>query len=78
MKKACFTKKKSLLTKILIIAGIQFQGVTSQQNFALTMTAQLSCHVQNFVAIVVLKLNEIFIEFEICVNKKHRWNEPQV
>ena len=45
-----------------------------QQTFAHATTAQLSCHVQNFVAIAVLKLgweqNENFIEFELWL--KHR------
>ena len=55
MKKARFTKTKLLLIKILILAAIQFQAVTSLQNFAYAITAQLPCHVQNFVVIVVLE-----------------------
>ena len=51
-------------------------AIRSQQIFAHATTAQLSCHVQNFVAITVLESrwewNEISIEFEL------RWKKPQV
>ena len=44
-------------------------AIRSQQIFAHATTAQLSCHVQNFVAITVLESrwewNKIFIEFEL-------------
>ena len=69
--KACFTNDylpaiqmrwKSRLVVIPLLA------IRSQQIFAHATTAQLSCHLQNFVAITVLKLrwewNEISIEFD--------------
>ena len=44
-------------------------AIRSQQSFAHATTAQLSCHVQNFVALTVLESrwgwNEFFIEFEL-------------
>ena len=49
-------------------------AIRSQQIFAHATTAQLSCHVQNFVAITVLESrrewNEIFIEFEFNCDGK--------
>ena len=49
----------------------------SQQIFAHDTTAQLSCHVQNVVAITLLESrsewNEISIEFELRW-KNHQWN----
>ena len=51
------------------LAVILLLAIRSQQIFAHATTAQLSCHVQNFVAITVLELrwewNEISIEFEL-------------
>ena len=48
-------------------------AVRSQQIFAHATTAQLSCHVQNFVAITVLESswewNVISIKFELLVNR---------
>ena len=53
----------------------------SLQNFAHTMTAQLSCHVQNFIVITLLQFeweqNEISMEFESWW-KNHSWNGPQI
>ena len=53
----------------LRLAVIPLLAIRSQQIFAHATTAQLSCHVQNFVAITVLELrwvwNEISIEFEL-------------
>ena len=53
----------------LRLAIILLLAVRSQQIFAHATTAQLSCHVQNFVAIAVLELrwewNEISIEFKL-------------
>ena len=50
-------------------------AIRSQQIFAHATTAQLSCHVNNFVAITVLESrwewNEIFIELEL--RRKNRW-----
>ena len=51
------------------LAAIPLLAIRSQQIFAHATTAQLSCHVQNFVAITVLESrwewNEISIEFEL-------------
>ena len=56
-------RRKLRLAVILLLA------IRSQQNFAHATTAQLSCHVHNFVAIIVLESrwewNEISIEFEL-------------
>ena len=53
----------------LRLAVIPLLAIRSQQTFAHATTAQLSCHVQNFVAIIILKSrwewNEISIEFEL-------------
>ena len=53
----------------LRLAVIPLLAIRSQQIFAHATTAQLSCHVQNFVAITVLESrwewNEISIEFEL-------------
>ena len=53
----------------LRLAVIPLLAIRSQQIFAHATTAQLSCHVQNFVAITVLasrwEWNEISIEFEL-------------
>ena len=53
----------------LRLAVIPLLAIRSQQIFAHATTAQLSCHVQNFVAIIILKSrwewNEISIEFEL-------------
>ena len=50
-------------------AVILLLAIRSQQNFAHATTAQLSCHVQKFVAITTLRLrwewNTISIEFEL-------------
>ena len=47
----------------------QLQGIIWLQNFAHSMTAQLSCHVQNLIMITALQLeweqNEISVESEI-------------
>ena len=49
-------------------------AIRSQQIFARATTAQLSCHVQNFVELIVLELrwgwNEIFIEFQLRWKKR--------
>ena len=59
------------------LAVIPLLAIRSQQIFAHTTTAQLSCHVQNFVAITVLESrwerNVISIEFELRW-KKRQWN----
>ena len=51
----------------LRLAVIPLLAISTQQIFAHATTAQLSCHVQNFVAITVLESrwewNEISIEF---------------
>ena len=77
-----FTKQQGLWPVSLTIFCPQFQiqwklrlavtpllAIRSQQIFAHATTVQLSCHVQNFVAITVLELrwewNEISIEFEL-------------
>ena len=53
----------------LRLAVIPLLAIRSTQIFAHATTAQLSCHVQNFVAITVLESrwdwNEISIEFEL-------------
>ena len=53
----------------LCIAIIPLLAIWSQQIIAHATTAQLSCHVQNFVATTVLvsrwEWNEISIEFEL-------------
>ena len=53
----------------LRLAVIPLLAIKSQQIFAHATTAQLSCHVQNFVAITLLEStwewNEISIEFEL-------------
>ena len=53
----------------LRLAVIPLLAIRSQQIFAHATTAQLSCHVQNFVVITVLESrwewNEISIEFEL-------------
>ena len=58
----------------LRLAVILLLAIRSQQIFAHATTAQLSCHVQNFVAITVLESrgewNEISIEYEL--RWKHR------
>ena len=60
----------------LRIVVIPLLAIKSRQIFAHATTAQLSCHVQNFVAITVLELmwewNEISTEFEL------RWKKPLV
>ena len=51
------------------LAIIPLLAIRSQQIFAHAMTAQLSCHAQNFVVITILESswewNEISIEFEL-------------
>ena len=53
----------------LRLAAILSMAIRSQQNFAHATTAQLLCHVQNFVAITVLKSrwewNKISIVFKL-------------
>ena len=57
----------------LRLAAIPLRFVSSQQMFAHATTAQLSCHVQNFVAVTVLESrgewNEISIESSNCDGK---------
>ena len=52
----------------LCLAVISLLAIRSQQLFAHATTAELSCHVQNYVAIIVLESrwewNEVSIEFE--------------
>ena len=59
------------------LAVIPLLAIRSQQIFAHATTAQLSCHVQNFVAITVLESrwewNEISNEFELR-SKNREWN----
>ena len=59
----------------LHLAIIPLLAIRSQQIFVHVTTAQLSCHVQNFVAIIVFESrwewNEISIEFEL--RWKNRW-----
>ena len=54
-------------------------GIISLQNFAHVTTGKLSCHVQNFIVIIYIKLgwaqNEISIEFELRW-KSCLWNGP--
>ena len=56
------------------LAIIPLLAIRSQQMFAHATTAQLSCHVQNLVAITVLESswewNEISIEFELQWKKR--------
>ena len=56
-------------------------GIISIQNFAHTTTAQLSCHVQHFIAITSIligwKPNEISIK-SVLWWKNHLWNSPHV
>ena len=56
-------------------------GIISLQNFAHAMTAQLSCHVQNLIAIISpsygWEQNEISFEFELRW-KNRLWNGPHV
>ena len=53
----------------LRLAATPLLAIRSQQIFAHATTAQLSCHVQNIVAIIVLESgwewNKISIEFEL-------------
>ena len=55
--------------RIDVSAVIQLLATRSQQSFAHATTAQLSCHVQNFVAITLLESrwdqNEISIECDL-------------
>ena len=55
-------------------------SVISLPNFAHATTAQLSCHVQNFIAITPSKpgweQNKMYIEFKLLW-KNHPWNGPQ-
>ena len=67
-----FTNDFSITIQIrskIHLALIQLQLIISQQNLAHATTAQLSCHVPNFVAITLLVLgweqNEISITFEL-------------
>ena len=64
----------------LRVAVIPLLASRSHQIFAHATTAQLSCHVQNFVVITVLesrwKWNEISIEFELWW-KNREWNGVQ-
>ena len=69
---AHFTNDFSITIQIrskIHLALIQLQLIISQQNLAHATTAQLSCHVPNFVAITLLVLgweqNEISITFEL-------------
>ena len=61
----------------LRLAVIPLLAIRSKQIFAHATTAQLSCHVHNFVAITALesrsKWNKIFIEFELRW-KTRLWN----
>ena len=61
----------------LRLAVIPLLAIRSRQTFAHATTAQLSCHVQNFVAITVLESmwewNTISIEFELRWKKRY-WN----
>ena len=61
----------------LRLAVIPLLAIKSQQIFVHATTAQLSCHVQNFVAITVVESkcewNEISIEFELRW-KNRLWN----
>ena len=61
---AHFTNSFMLALQIrwkICLAVIQKQDIRLQQIFVHTMTAQLLCHVQNFVA----KRSEILIKFEL-------------
>ena len=62
------------------LAIIPLLAIRSQQISAHATTAQLSCHVQNFVAITVSEprweWNEISIEFELRWKNRY-WNGPQ-
>ena len=67
-----FTNNFSITSQIrwkIYSALIQLLVIISQQNLAHATTAQLSCHVPNFVAITLLVLgweqNEISITFEL-------------
>ena len=58
---------------------IPLQVIISLQNIAQATTAQLSCHVQNFVMIVLAQSGQQYMEFFIefwlrC--KKYYWNSP--
>ena len=66
------------------IAGFsvtQLQGMISLQKFAQDTTEQLSCHMQNFIAITSLQLgweqNEISIDFKLWWQNLS-WNGPLV
>ena len=79
-----FTNDFSITIQIrwkIHLALIQLQLIISQQNLAHATTAQLSCHVPNFVAITLLVLgweqNEISITFELWW-KNCYWNGPLV
>ena len=65
----------------LSLTIIPLLAIISQQISAHATTAQLSCHVQNFVAITVLESrrewNEISIEFELRWQNR-KWNGPLV
>ena len=64
----------------LRLAVIPLLVIRSQQIFAHATTAQLSCHVQNIVAITVLEsrweCNEISIEFELRWKNRY-WDGAQ-
>ena len=69
---ACFIEDFSIVIHIwwkICLAVVLFVVIRSLQNFAHAMTAVLSWHVQNFVAITLLVFewnqNEIFIKFEL-------------
>ena len=79
-----FTNNFSITIQIqwkIYSARIQLLVIISQQNLAHATTAQLSCHVPNFVAITLLVLgweqNEISITFELWW-KNCEWNGPQL
>ena len=80
-----FTNSFSITIQIsweINFAVIQLLEVLSQQNFAHAMAPQLSCHVQNCVAIVVLKFewqkNEISITFQLWLkNYSVKWAPSQ-
>ena len=59
---------------------IPLYGIILLLNFAYASTAQLTCHVQNFMVITSIYLgweqNEISIKFELQW-KIHLWNGPQ-
>ena len=64
----------------ITIPEFRFVAIRSQQIFAHGMTVQLSCHVQNFVAIISITIlidtEQIFEKICKFWVKIHKWDGP--